>query len=60
MKDKSQIKEKVLRVRVTAHQSEKLKTYAQNHGVAESYVIQQYIDRLPNPRKEEVFIAPEL
>lgn len=46
------VKEIVFRVRLTTHQRKKLKAYAQKRGVTESFVIQQYIDRLPNAKEE--------
>lgn len=45
-----QIKEKVLRVRVTSHQLQKLKAYAEKHDTTVSRVIHEYIRRLPNPQ----------
>jgi predicted DNA binding CopG/RHH family protein len=43
-----QTKEKILRVRVTAHQLQKLKAYAEKHGVTASHIIHEYLRRLPN------------
>lgn len=53
MKGKKTTKEEVLRVRVTAHQLQKLKAHATKHGVTVSHVIHEYIRRLPNPKGEE-------
>ena len=43
-----QTKEKILRVRVTSHQFQKLKAHAEKHGVSMSHVIHEYLRRLPN------------
>ncbi len=53
MTSKQETKEKVLRVRLTSHQLKKLEAYAERHGVSKSYVIQRYIDRLPNEKELE-------
>jgi hypothetical protein len=46
-------KEKVLRVRLTAHELQKLKAFAEGRGVTASHVIHEYIRRLPNSTNKQ-------
>lgn len=46
-----EIKEEVLRIRLTKHYKQKLRAYAEKHGKSESQVIRDYIRRLPDQNK---------
>jgi hypothetical protein len=49
-----QVKDQTLRVRVTAHQLQKLKSHALNRKVTVSHIIHEYIRRLPNPAQADI------
>lgn len=44
-------KEKVIRVRVSVHESKKVTAFADKRGTSISHVIREYIRRLPNPNQ---------
>lgn len=42
-------RDNVIRVRMSNHETHKLKAFAEKHGVTVSHVIREYVRRLPNP-----------
>jgi hypothetical protein len=59
MAGKAPIKDAVLRVRLTEHEDKKLRAYAARHQRSISWVIREYLRRLPRGKDDEESDRPQ-